>query len=86
MIPLTDAVERGGTIYTQLGRNVLAVLSHRHEGAWCVYVAGVPGNNHEAEWHDVYLHGDKLDPETARAIIANRFHPGIDPGEMPYAH
>ncbi len=85
MIKLEDAVSPGQTIYTQLASTALAVLTHRIEGAWCVYVGGVPGMNHSSEWEEVYRHGDKLDESTARAICANRFHPGIDPGDLPYA-
>jgi len=74
----------GTKLYTQLARTALAVLSVREDG-WTIYVAGVPGVNHDAEWHSVATEGEKLDEETAKAVLANRFHPGIEP-DRPYAH
>ncbi len=74
----------GDQAFTQLSHNVLAVLSRRHDG-WCVYVGAVPGNNHDIEWRGVAAHGEKQREPVARAIVANLFHPGFDPGDMPYA-
>ena len=74
----------GWTAYTQLASTALAVVSRRQDG-WCVYVAGVPGDDHEEEWRDVFIRGAKLDEGTARAILAHRFHPPIDPEGLEYA-
>lgn len=83
---IEDILQPGGSIYTQLASTALAVLKYRVEGAWCVYVAGVPGINHRQEWQEVLDHGDKLDEDTALAVIKHRFHPGLEPGELPYAN
>lgn len=76
-------MEVGTKIYTQLGHRVLAVLSRRVEG-WCVYVGAVPGQNHDAEWPQVALNGDKQNESVARAIAATLFTPGLEPGDLPY--
>lgn len=73
----------GWWAYTQLASTALAVVVRRVDG-WCMYVAGVRGWDHNVEAHHVRDHGDKLDEATARAICANRFHPPIDPGSLPY--
>ncbi len=70
--------------YTQLTSTVLAVLVRRVDG-WCVYVGSVPGENHEREWQDVREHGTKQNETVAKAIVASLFHPGFDPGDLPYA-
>lgn len=75
----------GESLFTQLASTALAVVSRREDG-WCVYVAGVPGYNHQNEAVEVLRYGDKLDEGTARAICANRFHPPLDPGSLPYAY
>lgn len=69
--------------HTQLARTVLAVLSRRVDG-WCVYVAGVPGYNHEQEWQDVAREGDKQNEAVAKAIVTSLFHPGFEI-DLPYA-
>ena len=73
----------GKKLYTQLGSRVLAVLSRRVDG-WCVYVGSVPGYNHDLEWQEVAASGDKQGEPMARAIVANLFHPRLDPGDLPY--
>ena len=73
----------GWSAYTQLASTALAVIVRREDG-WCMYVGGVPGHDHNAEWRDVLEHGDKLDEVTARAVAAYRFHPGIDVAGLPY--
>lgn len=74
----------GTKLYTQLSRDVLAVLSRRIDG-WCVYVGAVPGYNHELEWQHVADHGAKQREEVAKAIAKHLFHPGFDPDDLPYA-
>lgn len=81
-LPLSSA-PIGWSAYTQLARTALAVVVRRADG-WACYVMGVPGENHRKESVDVLRRGDKLDEWTARAICANRFHPAIDPGRLPY--
>lgn len=76
-------MEVGAKLYTQLGHQVLAVLSRRAEG-WCVYVGAVAGENHDKEWPQVALEGDKQEETVARAIVAALFHPGFEPGDLPY--
>lgn len=78
-----ESAAPGDWAYTQLSSTALAVVVRQAEG-WAMYVAGVPGRNHANEAHQVRDHGDKLDEATARAICANRFHPPIDPGSLPY--
>ena len=70
-------------IYTQLASTALAVLSRRMEG-WCVYVGGVPGENHEVEWQEVAHHGDKQNEIVATAIVTSLFYPGFEI-DLPYA-
>lgn len=77
-------LDPGDKFYTQLSSTVLAVLSRRVDG-WCVYVGSVPGFDHNAEWQDVADHGDKQNETVARAIATTLFHPGFDPGDLPYA-
>ncbi len=80
---LTD-IEPGWSAYTQLASRVLAVVVRREDG-WCMYVDAVRGDNHDDEVQAVKDHGDKLDEATAKAVLANRFYPGIDPDGLPYA-
>ncbi len=74
----------GDKTYTQLSHNVLAVLSRRHDG-WCIYVGAVEGQHHESEWHNVAAGGNKQHEDVAKAIALNCWHPGYDPGDLPYA-
>ncbi len=76
-------LEIGTKVYTQLGHQVLAVLSRREDG-WCVYVGAVPGKNHDEEWPLVASQGDKQCESVARAIVEGLFHPGFDI-DLPYA-
>lgn len=80
---LIKDLEVGAKPYTQLGSRVLAVLSRRDDG-WCVYVGAVPGNNHDQEWQDVAMHGDKQNEIVATAIVRSLFYPGFDPTGLPY--
>ena len=73
----------GAKLYTQLGSRVLAVLSRREEG-WAMYVGAVRGQNHDLEWEEVARSGDKQKESIARAIAADLFYPGFDPGDLPY--
>lgn len=73
----------GTHLYTQLASNALAVLSRRVDG-WCVYVAGVPGMDHDLEWQEVATHGDKINREVAEAIAQTLFYPGFEI-DLPYA-
>ena len=68
---------------TQLGSYVLAVISRRVEGTWCLYVDRVPGEDHRQEWYKVYAEGTKQDEEVAKAIVKNLFHPGFEV-DLPY--
>ena len=79
-----EELKPGTMLYTQLASTALAVLSRREDG-WCVYVGGVPGDNHDREWQEVLERGDKQKEAVARAIVATLFHPGFDPGDLPYA-
>jgi hypothetical protein len=64
--------------YRVLSMRVLAVAMTRVEGTWAAYVDAVPGQNHDAEYHDVLESGTKLWEPWARAI----FHEYKD---LPYA-
>jgi len=79
---LSDLPE-GTKLYTQLDRQVLAVLSRRIDG-WCIYVGAVPGQNHEAEWHMVAASGNKQREAVAIAIAQSLFFPSFDI-DLPYA-
>ncbi len=70
--------------YTQLGQFVLAVISRREEGEWCVYVGAVAGQDHSQEWQGVLHHGDKQKPAIAEAIVKNLFYPGFEI-DLPYS-
>ena len=70
-------------LYTQLGHQVLAVLSRRYDG-WCVYVGAVPGKNHDLEWPGVATHGDKQREAVAVAIVTSLFYPKFEI-DLPYA-
>jgi len=61
-----------------LAPRVLAVANTRIEGAWCAYIAAVPGNDYRAEVVEVLNHGTKLLPEIARAMFPEL-------AEVPYA-
>jgi len=61
-----------------LAPRALAVCTTRIEGAWCAYIAAVPGNDHRAEVVEVLNHGTKLLPEIARAMFPEL-------AEVPYA-
>ena len=76
-------LEPGTKLYTQLGHQVLAVLSRRHDG-WSVYVGAVPGENHEREWQEVAKHGDKQREAVAEAIVTSLFYPSFEI-DLPYA-
>lgn len=80
---LIEELEVGSTYYTQLGSRVLAVLTRGVDG-WRVYVDAVPGVNHSMEWQEVARAGTKQPEPVARAIVASLFHPGFDPGDLPY--
>ncbi|KKL75428.1 hypothetical protein LCGC14_2054990 [marine sediment metagenome] len=73
----------GHKAYTQLSSRALAVLSRRVDG-WCVYVDGVPGEDHEIEWQYVASNGDKQNKTVATAIVTSLFHPGFEI-DLPYA-
>lgn len=73
----------GHKAYTQLASTALAVLSRRADG-WCVYVAGVPGEDHSIEWQYVASAGDKQNETIATAIITSLFFPGFEI-DLPYA-
>ena len=73
----------GTQLYTALSCTTLAVLSRRIDG-WCVYVAGVPGNNHNEEWQKVAAHGDKQNETVAKAIVTTMFFPNFEV-DLPYA-
>ncbi len=75
-------IEYGRKIYTQLGHQVLAVLSRRVDG-YSVYVGAVPGENHALEWEEVAKHGDKQIEPVARAIAENLFYLLIDVDYVP---
>ena len=77
-------MEPGERTYTQLSHDVLAVLSRRHDG-WCIYVGAVPGLSHNLEWHEVASSGNKQCEAVAKAIAQHCWHPGLDPGDLPYA-
>lgn len=72
----------GTRAFTQLGSQVLAVLSRRVDG-YCVYVGAVPGDNHNEEWPEVAATGDKQDEKVAEAIVTRLFHPGFEV-DLPY--
>ena len=74
----------GENPYTQLGTYVLAVLSVRPPGEWCIYVDSVTGYDHSQEWAGVLLHGAKQQEDVACAILENLFHPGFEV-DLPYA-
>lgn len=74
----------GAQAYTQLGRQVLAVLCRRIDG-WSVYVGAVPGINHDSEWGDVADYGDKQKEAVAVAIATSLFHPGFEI-DLPYVY
>ena len=69
--------------FTQLGTYVLAVISRRVEGTWCLYVDAVPGKDHYYEWQAVRATGAKQNEEVAKAIVKNLFHPGFEV-DLPY--
>lgn len=77
-------LEVGAKLYTQLNRDVLAVLSRLVDG-WCVYVGAVPGYRHEDEWRAVAAEGGKQNEMVATAIAKTLFHPGFEI-DLPYAH
>lgn len=52
-----------------LHHKVLTVARTRIEGAWCAYVAAVPGLQHEQEIEGVLHDGAKLDELVARVIF-----------------
>jgi len=52
-----------------LHRNILAVAKTRVEGAWAAYIDVVPGINHDSEYGDVLLNGNKLMEATARTLF-----------------
>jgi len=64
---------------TALARNVLAVAKTRIEGAWSAYCLAVPGQNHDDEYMEVLLSGDKM-----REIVARVLFPQFD--GVPYSH
>ncbi len=70
--------------YTQLGQFVLAVISRRVEGEWCVYVGAVEGHNHAIEWQGVLNNGDKQKESIAKAIVEGLFYPSFEV-DLPYA-
>ncbi len=70
--------------YTQLGQFVLAVISRRREGEWCVYVGAVKGYDHSQEWQRVLDLGNKQKPAIAEAIVKNLFYPGFEI-DLPYS-
>jgi hypothetical protein len=76
-------MEPGWTAYTQLASTALAVIARRVDG-WAMYVGGVPGFSHDAEWQRVLDFGDKLDEGTATAVAHNRFYPSIDVEGLNY--
>lgn len=82
LIMKISEMEDGQKLFTQLGSTVLAVLSKNCDG-WRVYVKGVPGIDHTQEWQEVAATGDKQNPEVAKAIVENLFHPGFEI-DMPY--
>ena len=47
---------------------VLAVALTRIEGAWCAYIAPVPGQTHSEEYQAVLDHGEKLPEAVALAL------------------
>ncbi len=81
---LIKDLDIGTELYTQLDCTVLAVLVRREDG-WAVYVGGVHGSNHAREWMDVRDRGNKQNETVANAIVSTLFHPGFDPGDLPYA-
>lgn len=76
-------LKHGDPLYTQLDRQVLAVLIRRIDG-WAVYVGAVLGDSHMDEWTKVALEGTKQREPIARAIAQNLFHPGFEI-DLPYA-
>lgn len=77
-------MQPGQTFYTQLASTALAVLVRR-EVDWAVYIAGVPGWNHDSEWQAVAAEGDKARKPIAVAIAKYLFHPGFEI-DLPYGH
>lgn len=75
-------LEVGSKLYTQMNRDVLAVLSRQVDG-WCVYVGAVPGYRHEDEWLIVATEGAKQNEMVATAIAKALFHPGFEI-DLPY--
>lgn len=73
----------GQSLYTQLSSTALAVLSRRADG-YSVYVAGVPGEDHNEEWQEVLRSGDKQRRVVAEAILTSLFHPAFEI-DVPYA-
>jgi hypothetical protein len=65
--------------YHALASKVIVTAKTRVEGAWVAYIDAVQGQSHEAEWHTVLTHGNKLWERVALAIFPE--FEGI-----PYAH
>ncbi len=57
---------------------VLFVAATRIEGAWKVYVAPVPGVNHEYEWRRVLSDGVQIEEKLARVLFPHF-------ADIPYA-
>ena len=55
--------------YRALDSKVLCVAVKRVEGAWCAYIAAVPGESHQAELEDAKNHGNKLPEDVALAVF-----------------
>lgn len=55
--------------YVALARDVLCAAQTRIDGAWCAYVAPVPGSCHADEAQYVADYGTKLRYEVAQAIF-----------------
>jgi len=55
--------------YRALDRKVLCVAVKRVEGAWCAYIAAVPGENHQKELDLVKRFGAKLPKEIALEVF-----------------
>jgi hypothetical protein len=61
-----------------LDSKVIVVASATVEvGDFVVYIGAVAGEDHEAEWKEVYKHGTKVDYEVAKALFpefADKYH------------
>jgi len=56
--------------YKALDSHVLTVIVIcESEKVWTVYIGEVEGRNHDYEFHDVALHGSRLDEALAKVIF-----------------